>query len=133
MTLVCALICNDEERMIATSRIVMKDYQFTPDAYKFIGTLARLCQSPLSWYMAGPTQKFMLRQIKAMDWALLEPHQQAGWKGGERAGYTARDETGMPVLNRDLDIDLLMLYGHILYCGNSFPYALSMSAPVCFI
>jgi general transcription factor 3C polypeptide 3 (transcription factor C subunit 4) len=87
--------------------------------------LMRLCQSPISWYSSGPTQKYILRQIKAMDYALVDDESRKKYFG-EKASYSAQDKTGQPVVNQDMDVALLMLYGHILYTGTSYPYALSM-------
>ena len=43
----------------------------------------------------------------------------------EKASYTARDEEGNVIVNDTMDISLLMLYGHILCTGTSYPQALS--------
>lgn len=73
--------------------------------------------------------KFMLRQIKAMDFTLPEfgdqprPARQTIWK--ERASLTTKDENGNPIPAKDLDIALLVLYGHILYSGGSYYPALN--------
>jgi general transcription factor 3C polypeptide 3 (transcription factor C subunit 4) len=71
--------------------------------------------------------KFMLRQIKAMDFTLPSdiprPTRQSIWK--ERATLSTRDEAGDPIPAMGLDIALLVLYGHILYSGNSFYPALN--------
>ena len=79
--------------------------QFGTDSYRMFAAVARICQSPIAWYTSGPTQKYMLRQIKSMD-AEIKANQGAG--NGEH-----------------LTIPLLMLYGHILYTGTSYSYALS--------
>lgn len=71
----------------------------------------------------------MLRQIKAMDFTLPEetsrpePARSSVWK--ERASLSTRDEDGNPVPAEELDIALLVLYGHILYSGGSFYPALN--------
>lgn len=72
--------------------------------------------------------KFMLRQIKAMDFTLPENSskpqpRQSIWK--ERAALSTKDESGEPIPAEELDIALLVLYGHILYSGNSFYPALN--------
>lgn len=43
----------------------------------------------------------------------------------EKGSYSAYDKTGRLLVNDDMDVALLMLYGHILYAGTSYPYALS--------
>jgi general transcription factor 3C polypeptide 3 (transcription factor C subunit 4) len=103
----------------------MKDYQFTTDTYRMFAALTRLCQSPISWYSSGPTQKYMLRQIKAMDYGLVNDDARRKYFS-EKGSYSAQDESGRLIVNKDMDIALLMVYGHILYTGTSYAYALSM-------
>lgn len=73
--------------------------------------------------------KFMLRQIKAMDFTMPdaedkpEPPRQSVWR--ERAALSTKDENGNDIPAQELDIALLVLYGHILYSGNSFFPALN--------
>jgi general transcription factor 3C polypeptide 3 (transcription factor C subunit 4) len=43
----------------------------------------------------------------------------------EKAGYSQSNGEGSLVINKDLDIALLMTYGHILTSGSSFVYALN--------
>lgn len=122
----CALLCNDEEMCIRVARYFMREYQFTTDSYRMYAAIARLCQSPVSWYCSGPEQKYMLRQVKAMDFNLVDKtRRQKGY--AEKAGYTSQDKNGKPILNDDMDVALLMLYGHILYSGTSYAYSLSTS------
>lgn len=82
---------------------------FSSDAYRMFAAVARMCQSPISWYTSGPTQKFMLRQVKEMDSKLH-----------------AIEDSGP--IDRKMSIALLMLYGQILYTGTSYAYALSQSS-----
>lgn len=76
--------------------------------------------------------KFMLRQIKAMDYTLPENSTQVRQGKAmresiyqERASLTTRDETGEAIPAEEMDVALLVLYGHILYSGNSFFPALN--------
>lgn len=102
----------------------MKEYQFSTDSYRLFSALNRLCNAPTSWYNSGPSQKFVLRQIKAMDFSLLGD-EAGGSIFHEKASYSTKDENGNPVPAQDMDVALLMLYGHILYTGTSYSYALS--------
>ncbi|KAH8815777.1 hypothetical protein F5884DRAFT_852241 [Xylogone sp. PMI_703] len=120
----CALLTNDEETCVSVARFFMKDYQFTTDSYRMFGAITRICQSPISWYNSGPTQKYILRQIKAMDFALVDDAQREKYFA-EKGSYSAQDEKGQVIVNDDMDIALLMLYGHILYSGTSYAYALN--------
>ena len=60
-----------------------------------------------------------------MDFALVDEERRAKYFT-ERGSYSAQDENGRLIINDDLDVALLMLYGHILYTGTSYAYALSM-------
>jgi general transcription factor 3C polypeptide 3 (transcription factor C subunit 4) len=48
----------------------------------------------------------------------------------EKGSYSAQNEKGQLLINDDMDVALLMLYGHILYAGTSYPYALSTSRAI---
>ncbi len=45
----------------------------------------------------------------------------------ERSAYTTVDANGNTVLPQDMDVSLLMLYGHVLYVGKSYACANSKS------
>lgn len=124
----CAVLANDEETCVLACRYFMKDYQFTTDTYRMFAALNRLCQSPISWYSSGPTQKYILRQIKAMDYGLVDDDAKRKYFA-EKGSYSAQDESGRLIVNNDMDVALLMLYGHILYSGTSYAYALSKFYP----
>ncbi|KAL3959063.1 hypothetical protein ACCO45_007225 [Purpureocillium lilacinum] len=115
---VCAIYTNDEERCVALARHLMRDGAIT-DSYRMFALLSRLCQSPVSWYTSGPAQKFILRQIKAID-ARHEgtPAEALGRSGIIDAGGGER------VTGFEVDVCLLMLYGHILFTSTSYAYSL---------
>jgi general transcription factor 3C polypeptide 3 (transcription factor C subunit 4) len=121
---VCALLSNDEETCVGVARFFMKYYQFITDSYRMFAAITRMCHSPISWYCSGPSQKFILRQIKAMDYVLVDEEDRQKYFT-EKGSYSAQDEDGNVVINEDMDIALLMLYGHILSSGGSNNYALS--------
>jgi general transcription factor 3C polypeptide 3 (transcription factor C subunit 4) len=125
---VCALISNDEETCVGIARFFMKNYQFTTDSYRMFAAVTRMCHSPVSWYSSGPSQKYILRQIKAMDYTLVGEEDREKYFAG-KGSYSAQDEDGNIVINEDMDIALLMLYGHILHSGGSNNYALSKLLP----
>lgn len=85
-----------------------------------------------SLFHSSPNMKFVLRQIKAMDYTLPENSTQVRQGKAmresiyqERASLTTRDETGEAIPAEEMDVALLVLYGHILYSGNSFFPALN--------
>ncbi|KAI9740756.1 MAG: transcription factor TFIIIC subunit tfc4 [Claussenomyces sp. TS43310] len=119
----CAVLANDEETCLSTCRYFMKEGQFTTDSYRMFAALGRLTQSPISWYNSGPTQKYILRQIKAMDSALTSSrsrHMSFSDMHCARPGEAVNATVG-----NDVDVCLLMVYGHILYSGASYAYALN--------
>ena len=121
----CALIANDDETLCNIARWFMKDYQFVTDGYRLFSALNRLCDSENSWFNCGPSQKYILRQLKAVDFSLIgETRRKALFQ--ERASYTTKDDDGNPIRAEYMDVGLLMLYGHILYAGKSYAYAVSM-------
>lgn len=93
------------------------------DSYRIFSALCRVCQSPVSWYSSGPAQKYILRQIKAMDRGLL-PVDLAQSAMGAWDTAVPRDEALGP-RHEALDVALLMLYGHILLTSTSYTYALN--------
>ncbi|KAI1310980.1 hypothetical protein F5Y03DRAFT_344639 [Xylaria venustula] len=115
----CALRARDEETCVAAARFLMRDRQFDTDPFRMFAALCRLCPSPASWYASGPVQKYMLRQIKLMDRALVSG-------GGEDSEEEeAKASNGRVYSSKELDVTLLVLYGHILFVSNSFTYALN--------
>ncbi|CAG7926122.1 unnamed protein product [Penicillium olsonii] len=124
----CALRASDEETLANEARWFIKEYQFVTDTYRLFSMLSLVCGDPhRSLFHSSPNMKFMLRQIKAMDFTVPQkpsrPVRESIWK--ERATLSSKDEEGQPIPAEELDIALLVLYGHILYSGNSFYPALN--------
>lgn len=125
----CALRAQDEEALAGEARWFIKEYQFVTDTYRLFAMLSNLAgDKHKSLFHSSPNMKFMLRQIKAMDFTLPEnvskpQPRQSIWK--ERAALSTKNEAGEPIPAEELDIALLVLYGHILYSGNSFYPALN--------
>lgn len=126
----CALRAHDEETLVDQARWFIKEYQFVTDTYRLFAMLSHLAGDPRkSLFHSSPSMKFMLRQIKAMDFTLPEindrpqPIRPSIWK--ERAALSTRDGAGEPIPAEELDAALLVLYGHILYSGGSFYPALN--------
>ena len=121
----CALLANDDETLCNIARFFMMEYQFVTDGYHLFTALNRLCDSRChSWYNCGPSQKFVLRQIKAMDFSFLAEGPRTSLLQ-ERASFTTRDSHGNLIQAEHFNASLLMLYGHILHTGKSYPYAVS--------
>lgn len=119
----CAVYAADEETCVAVARFFMRNNVAATDSYRVFSALCRVCQSPVSWYASGPAQKYILRQIKAMDRTLL-PHDIAESAMGTWDRAIPREE-GQGPRHEALDVALLMLYGHILLTSTSYTYALN--------
>lgn len=87
------------------------------DSSRMFALLSKLCQSPVSWYTSGPAQKFILRQIKAIDMSY-----EAAMKNA--VGKDDLDQSTVAAAKLNMDICLLMLYGHILFTSTSYTYAI---------
>ena len=126
MRVACALLVNDEETLCNVTRWFITNYQFVTDSYHLFSALNRLCDSQNEWFNCGPSQKYILRQMKAVDRSFLKEEQRGTVFWG-RGSFNTKGVTGQPIEARNTDIALLMLYGHILYAGKSYAYAVSKS------
>lgn len=146
LVIACALRAYDEETLVSEARWFTKDYQFVTDTYRLFSILARLCGDPnRSLFHASPSMKFMLRQVKAMDSTLPEDHHlmkastsksvitrqstakatRSSKNPPKQVSLTTRHDNGDLIIAEDMDVALLVLYGHILYSGNSYYPALN--------
>lgn len=123
---VCALLVEDDEKVSTVARYFMTTYQFTTDTYRLYSAFFRICPRPnLGWFNSGVLQKFIMRQLKAVDFCLARPNDRARPMFDERSGFFNKDLEGDPVLPTRFDIPLLFLYGQILYAAGSYTYALN--------
>ncbi|XP_044718027.1 transcription factor tau subunit sfc4 [Hirsutella rhossiliensis] len=116
---VCAIYNNDEERCVTVARHLMRDGA-TTDSYRMFALLSRLCQSPIAWYTSGPAQKFILRQIKAID----ASHASVWMQRQGHAELSSSTSAANNSPGTSVDVCLLMLYGHILFTSTSYAYSL---------
>ena len=152
----CALALNDAQTMTnVVARWFMRQYQFCTDTYRLFAALNLLYVNPnvvggkdmqmqRAPFRQGASQKFLFRQVKALD-ALLPPDYGVGTEDGPVPEWMREDaraidneevdkdarapafpiaDAGSIVKPREMDIVLLTIYGHILYAGNSYPNAL---------
>ncbi|KAF2093231.1 TPR-like protein, partial [Rhizodiscina lignyota] len=125
MWLACALIDNDEHSICLESRHFINKYKYQSDAYKLYSAANRLFSGgSRTWLNSGPNQKWILRQLKAADYALLSPEQRMSYlfTGQERK---ALDKVGgNPENIEELDPTLLTLYAHVMLAGGMMQNAL---------
>ena len=121
---VCALLNGDDQTITDVSRYIMREYQFTTDSYRLYSVLHLLCPQPNLWYNGNAAQKFVLRQVKAIDFSLIGA-EKALSVYNERAHFHTRDSEGNHIEAKDMDVALLMLYGQMLYAAGSYMLALN--------
>lgn len=150
----CALRLADDDTMCDVARYFMREYQFVSSSYRLFAALNRLYRpktvvegpkratAQATWYRDPPEMKYLLRQVKAMDFSLPRPPNNGPDSDGEvppprltatgsgniyshRASLSTRDEHGKPIPATRMDINLLVLYAHILYSGGTFGGALN--------
>ena len=123
----CALELQDERNICFSQRWFIKKYPFSPEPFQLFDIANRLYSGTRTWYNSGPYQKLVLRQIKALDWALLSP--------AERKKYNFTDaevttfsgggkHNGNPHNLTELNTAALITYGHMLAMSGAFPNAL---------
>ncbi|KLU83519.1 hypothetical protein MAPG_02577 [Magnaporthiopsis poae ATCC 64411] len=94
----CAVHAGDEETCVAVARYFINQNSFVTDAYMLFAALCRLCQTSSTWYQSGPSQKFMLRQIRQMDDIVAARAREgaaAGGAGGPSSAVTAAGESAL--------------------------------------
>lgn len=112
----CAVRGRDEETCVEVARSFMASFQFCSDAFRMYAALGRLAHSSGTWFAHSKVQKFTLRQIKMMDAKLLPAEKKT----------RLLDQFDSKIYpSTEQDVQLLMLYGHILFISNSFTFALN--------
>ena len=118
----CALLAGDDQTLCGLTRWFMLRYQFATDAYRLFAALHLLLPPPHLWYTGNAVQKFIMRQIKAVDFSLI------GLDRGEELFHERpainKDKDGKPILAEEQDIALLLLYGQMLMTSGSHTNAL---------
>ncbi|KAL2356117.1 transcription factor tfiiic complex subunit sfc4, partial [Cryomyces antarcticus] len=126
--LACALHFNDENVLCTISRWFIRRYPYASSTYQLYAAMGRLHAGAPNWYNSGPSQKFILRQVKALDYAILDPQRRRSYAfvDQERSSYTAGGRhDGNPHALTGLDAGALVLYGHLLAVAGSYSNALN--------
>lgn len=126
--LACALVLNDEQTLCNAARWFISEYSHSSTTYQLFAAVNRLYAGSSNWFNSGPTQKFILRSLKGLDYALLDPDGRAhyAFTGVERSSYTHGGKRDANPHNlEDLDPAVLALYGHIMAAAQSWTSALN--------
>jgi len=127
--LACAVLLEDEQTMTTVCRWFMTEDKYSYGPYQLFNAICRIFSTrTLNWFNAGPTQKFILRAVKAMDYALLSPsaRMKYGFTGSEKSSYTnGGKEKPNYIGMEELDPSTLALYGHIMAAASTWASALN--------
>lgn len=117
--LACALLAKDTEACSEYLRAWMINHQFRTDVYRLFAAAFLILPQGYAKFKDGANQKFFLRQIKALDKALL------GRDIPGASALTAKNPDGTTFIPESHDPMLFALYGHVLTGGRGFISALS--------
>lgn len=121
----CGFIFNDSERLCFAARWFLNRHDlYTGASFQLLSGVNRLSFGTSLWFSAGPTQKHMLRSVKALDYHYFTPEvrKKFDWslqlptlrkrveKYGEGTGH--------------LDANALLTYGHMVGVANHSQSAL---------
>lgn len=115
----CAIMVGDSESCSTICRWFMTSFQFMSEAYNLFTGAVTISKNGLEVFHHNANQKYLLRQIKAMDQAIT------GKKRVGAANLTGSNENGEKFVPKETDVGLIMLYGHILASGRSYISALN--------
>lgn len=121
----CAILAQDTDSVSTILRWFLTTYQFQTEVYNLftISLTATGERKSLDVYHSAANQKYMLRHIKIMDESI------SGKKRINAAQLTnlgaGADGSREPLVPREMDTGLLMLYGHMLLVGKSYRSALN--------
>ncbi|KAL8738627.1 MAG: hypothetical protein Q9181_000623 [Wetmoreana brouardii] len=117
-------VAHDERTLCNVARWFMKEFQFVTDGYRLFSAVNRLCDGRNRWFNCGASQKFVLRQLKALDSSLGGQGRQSNLDSDRVPLVTGEETHGLDGA-AEMDLALLMLYGYILYVGKSYSLALN--------
>jgi general transcription factor 3C polypeptide 3 (transcription factor C subunit 4) len=123
------LLLGDERRVFENSQFFLHKAPYAVDSHRLFSLANRMLRSRLSWYASGPEQKYLMRRVKDMDYALMSPAQR------KKADFTLTEITRVTQSGtndgnapgfENHSASLLALYGHMMLaqgsCASSLAY-----------
>lgn len=123
----CALAVDDSQQASASIRYLLKTYPFGTEIFRLYSAANRLC-SVNDGYATGPATKVVMRWIKTIDYALLEPENRKWYNftGSDRTQWMQQTmNSGLVGQVKGHDPALFALFGHLLMCTGSYTAALN--------
>ncbi|OQV09427.1 Tetratricopeptide repeat-containing protein [Cladophialophora immunda] len=150
--LACTLALQDERTMsTVVLRWFLRTFQFNSEGYRLFAAMNLLFTRPGAVFRSRATHQYLFKQIVQMDANLPIDYDPEGYgpvpdfmrqSGAENASRNRDNDEEAPVPHekdvqsqqhqrqnmtktKEMNVDLLMLYGHVLYAGGGFTSALS--------
>ncbi|KAF2667206.1 TPR-like protein [Microthyrium microscopicum] len=115
ITLHCAIKFNDENTVCRTMRWFLRHHPFSIEVFNLMSFSNRALHLTPEMFMCGPEQKWMLRQVKQMDYALLL---QEGDEAARLKLFPVPPISTIPFHGDRHDPTLLNHYAHIMLAGS---------------
>ncbi|TID14027.1 Tetratricopeptide-like helical [Venturia nashicola] len=130
ISMTCALILQDNQRLVEEARWFMKWYPYVTETYRLFCAVNRFCRGDVSFFNSGPEQKFTLRAVKTMDFGLLPQEHRLNFlfTDGDRVKWSEPSSgrnNGNPHELVEHDPALLVLYGHMMFVAATYTSALT--------
>ncbi|KAL1602857.1 transcription factor TFIIIC subunit tfc4 [Paraconiothyrium brasiliense] len=123
----CALAVDDSVQVSASIRYLLKTYPFGTEIFRLYSAANRLC-SVNDGYATGAATRVVLRWIKTIDYALLDPENRKWYNftGSDRTQWMQQTlNSGLIGQVKKHDPALFALFGHLLMCTGSYTAALN--------
>ncbi|OQO01676.1 hypothetical protein B0A48_12713 [Cryoendolithus antarcticus] len=118
----CALMFNDSKRLINVARwFATRSDLRAGSAYHLLAAVCRLAYGDSTWFTAGPTQKFLHRSVKMIDYVAIPPNVRKRYDWAMPANSLTRRT---PFSSDGLDPGVLLTYGHMVSVANHSSSAL---------
>ncbi|KAF2730259.1 TPR-like protein [Polyplosphaeria fusca] len=125
--LACAIALDDSVQAVAAVRWFMKTYPFSTDMFRLYSDVSRMCLTS-DGFSSSVALKYLMRYIKATDYAMLLPDQRQlyNFQGDDNTTWFFHAVTsGMIDKVKDHDPALFALFGHAIAAGGSHNTALN--------
>ena len=114
----CGMAFNDNQFMIDLARDLVKDTgDRGGEAFQVFASVNRFAFGS-NWFSAGPTQKWMLRMVKAHDYLAMPSHVRERFDFSQQTPNLARKAADLDGQLQDLDAGVLLTYGHMVAVAN---------------
>jgi general transcription factor 3C polypeptide 3 (transcription factor C subunit 4) len=114
----CGLIFNDSQFLIDLARNLIKDSDYRAgETFQLFAAVNRFSFGS-NWFSAGPSQKFMLRMVKAFDYLAMTPDLRDRFDWSLQKPSLEKKAQELDHVRQELDPGVLLMYGHMVAVAN---------------